>query len=187
MALLSPATRRLLLVLAAAALAAHALTASAQESPAAVERQVKAAFLYKFGGYVTWPENAFARADSPVVIGVAGADLLAEELSKVSAGRTVGERPITVRRVGRGETLSGVHILFAGSGAGRPADFIDPVRGRPVLTVTESESTWPSGSVVNFAVVDNRVRFDVALDAAEQNGLRLSALLLSVARQVKGR
>jgi hypothetical protein len=186
MASLSLAARRLLWYLCAGVLAALANSALAQESAAVVERQVKAAFLYKFGGYVTWPQNAFARPDSPLVIAVAGADALAEDLGKTVAGRTVGDRPVTVRRVARGDSLSGIHMLFVGSAAGRLADFIDPVRGRPVVVVTESEP-WPAGSIINFVVIDNRVRFDVAIDAAEQNGLRLSALLLSVARQVRGR
>jgi len=35
-------------------------------------------------------------------------------------------------------------------------------------------------------VVDDRVRFDVSLDAVQENGLKLSAALLSVAHSVDG-
>jgi hypothetical protein len=37
--------------------------------------------------------------------------------------------------------------------------------------------------VINF-LVEDRVRFDIARDAAERNGLQLSSQLLAVARQV---
>jgi hypothetical protein len=165
-----------------------ATRAVAQERPEQVERQVKAAFLYKFGGYVTWPEGTFQRPDSPVVIAIAGADALADELAKVVAGRTLGERPLTVRRIARPDAASGAHILFVGNGAGaRLAEFTDYGRGKPMLVVSESDGQWPPGCVINFVLVENRVRFDVSLAAAEQNGLKLSALLLSVARQVRGR
>src|SRR5438093_1310750 len=53
------------------------------DSPA--EYQVKAAFLYKFVGYVEWPPQVFARADSPLVIGVVGADALADALEQMAA------------------------------------------------------------------------------------------------------
>jgi hypothetical protein len=58
-----------------------------------VERQVKAAYLYKLAGYVEWPEKSFAGAASPLVIGVVDANTMADELSQVAAGRTVNGRP----------------------------------------------------------------------------------------------
>jgi hypothetical protein len=190
MALLNHAAVRSVRALALAAALAAAVAApraGAQERPE-LERQVKAAYLYKFGAYVSWPESASGRHDAPLVIGVAGADLLADELGRMVAGRSISDRPLTVRRVTRGEAAAGVHILFVGAGAGaRAAELIEAAKGRPVLVVGEFEANWPPGCVINFVAVDNRVRFDVALDAAEQNGLKVSAQLLSVARQVKGR
>ena len=53
----------------------------AQADAQADEYRVKAAFLYKFGSYIEWPSGSFARADSPVTIGVMGADALADELA----------------------------------------------------------------------------------------------------------
>jgi hypothetical protein len=69
---------------------------NAATSPA-LERRVKAAFLYKFLGYAEFPTGAFADAASPVVIGVAGADDLAAELARIVSGRTVNNRTIVVR------------------------------------------------------------------------------------------
>src|SRR5258708_37849678 len=42
------------------------------EGAQVLEQRVKAAFLFKFGGYVEWPDNVFAHKESPLVIGVAG-------------------------------------------------------------------------------------------------------------------
>jgi hypothetical protein len=166
----------------------HSTWAETDERPDVVERQVKAAFLYKFGGYVTWPSSAFARPDSPIVIGIAGADLLADEIVRLVAGRTIGKRPVAVQRLQRSDSLDGVHILFvASTDSKRFAELLTLAQGRPVLLVTESERGLPAGSAVNFVVADNRVRFDVSPAAAEHQGLKLSALLLSVARQVHER
>src|SRR5258708_26134718 len=57
------------------------------------EYRVKAAFLYKFGSYVEWPAASFARADSPVTIGVMGAAALAAELTQIVPGRSVNPPP----------------------------------------------------------------------------------------------
>ena len=151
------------------------------------QQQVEAAYLYKFGGYVTWPDNTFAAPDSPIVIGVAQADALAEELSALVAGHTIGNRPVVVRQIHDGGPLTGVNILFIGDGKSAEAgDLIEASRGRPILVVTEGADGLAAGGAVSFVVVDERVRFDVSLDAVQQNGLKLSALLLSVAHTVNG-
>jgi len=159
---------------------------AADESPQDIEQRVKAAFLFKFGGYVEWPERVFPRSDSPLVIGVAGADVLAEELSRITSGRTMNGRPVTVRRIRSGEQATGVHVLFVGrSEAGRLGELLPTTQGQPVLTVTETEKGLAQGSVINFVVVDNRVRFEVSLGAANRNGLRIGAPLLAVAQRVQ--
>jgi hypothetical protein len=53
-----------------------------------------------------------------------------------------------------------------------------------VLTVTESDNGLQQGSVINFRLVEDRVRFEVSLPAAEKCGLKLSSRLLSVAYHV---
>jgi hypothetical protein len=168
----------------AATAPAHAGEAQAAEVS---QQQVEAAYLYKFGGYVTWPDDVFAAPDSPLVIGVAGADPLAEELTALVAGHSIGNRPVQVRRIRDGGPLTGVHILFIGNDKSAEAgSLFDASRGKPILVVTEGADGLAAGSAVSFVVVDARVRFDVSLDAAQQNGLKLSALLLSVAHTVNG-
>jgi hypothetical protein len=159
---------------------------AADESPQDIEQRVKAAFLFKFGGYVEWPERVFPRGDSPLVIGVAGADVLPTELSRITSGRTMNGRPVVVRRVRSGEQVAGVHVLFISrSEAGRLGELLSTTQGQPVLTVTETEKGLAQGSVINFVVADNRVRFEVSLEAANRNGLRIGAPLLAVAQRVQ--
>src|SRR5258708_28320536 len=113
---------------------------AADESPQDIEQRVKAAFLFKFGGYVEWPERVFARSDSPLLIGVAGADVLAAELSRITAGRTMNGRPVTVRRARSGEQETGVQVLFISRSEGGPVGELPSTpQGQPVLTVTETE------------------------------------------------
>jgi len=155
---------------------------------AADEYRVKAAFLYKFGSYIEWPDGSFLRSDSPLVIGVTGADALADELARIVAGRNVNGRPVSVRRVRAGESIEGLHVLFIGrTDTRRLTEILAAAKGHPVLTVTESEEALQLGSMINFVVVDDKVRFDVALVPADPGSLRISARLLAVARKVMSR
>jgi len=156
-------------------------------SSQALERRVKAAFLYKFLGYAEFPAGAFPDPGSPVTIGVVGSEDMAAELSRVVAGRNVGGRPVVVRPLREGEGGNAVHLLFvAGSDSVRAGRVLKSAPAA-LLPVTECELGLQQGSVINFRIVDERVRFDVSLDSAERNNVKLSSRLLTVAnRVVKG-
>lgn len=157
-----------------------------QEDAETIEHQVKAAFLYKFAGYVDWPAASFARPDTPVTIAVIGAEPIATELAQAVTGRTVNDRSVTVKRLKAGESLAGVHILFVGKAEIARLNLLtQAARPRSILTVTESEGALAQGSVINFIMAERRVRFEIALDSAEKSGLKLSSRLLAVAQQVR--
>lgn len=179
------ATARLTALLALALLMVAAfLDATAAELQAS-EYRVKAAFVYKFGDYVEWPAEAFASPSAPITIGVVGADALADELARISAGRALGGRPVVVRKLRHGDSTAGMHMVFIGRADGRQlASALDATRGRAALTVTESTEGLRLGSMVNFVVVADKVRFDVALRPAEASRLKISSRLLAVARTV---
>jgi YfiR/HmsC-like len=170
-------------LLLAAALMAPA-TSLAQAGRAA-EAQVKAAFLYKFGGFIEWPPAAFAAPDSAFTIGVLGAEAVGAELDRAVAGRTVQGRQVAVRKLRRGDSLAGLHVLFVGQQeAARLGEILAGSERRAMLVVTESENALTQGSMINFVAVEDKVRFDVALPSAERGQLRISARLLAVARKV---
>jgi hypothetical protein len=148
------------------------------------ERNIKAAYLYKFAGYVQWPDIAPGSTE-PITIGVLGADAIAEELASVTVGRTVNDRPISVRRLGADRALDDLEILFIGADeGGRLPELLSATGQRPILTVTELEGALTSGSVINFVVSGERVRFEISLPAADSRELRLSSGLLAVAQRV---
>lgn len=170
----------------AAALALLAAPAMAENGQAAaLERKVKAAFLYKFLGYTEFPATVFSDAAAPVVIGVIGADELAAELARIVSGRTVQARPIAVRVIRDGEAPGAVHLLFVGgSDSARVKGVLKTAQPAPMLLVSEAENGLQQGSVINFKLVDERVRFDVSLEAADKHSVKLSSRLLTVANQV---
>ena len=163
--------------------------AAADPAPASLERRIKAEFLYKFLGYTEFPATAFASAGAPFVIGVLGADELAAELSRIVAGRSVQARAITVKILREHDAPAGVHLLFVGGAdsarvrsalkAGQNAG-----QNAPLLLVSESEHGLQHGSVINFKIVEERVRFDVSLEAADKHSVKLSSRLLTVANHV---
>ena len=148
------------------------------------EANVKAAFLYKFGSFVEWPVGAFSSADSPIVFGIAGADDVAAELERIASGRNLQGHPATVRRIKEGEGIPGVHVLFIGGNHANLRGLLREAQRPGTLVVTEIERGLELGSAVNFIVTDERVGFEVSVEAAERNGMKISSRMLNVARRV---
>jgi hypothetical protein len=150
------------------------------------EYRIKAAFLLKFVGFIDWPAATFDRADAPFVIGVLGGTPLGNELEQIAAGRQVNGHPVRVRQLGRGDAPTGVQVLFVGRTEGARLNAVAAADdGVPMLLVSEGDGALAQGSAINFVVVDDKVRFDVALRAINRAGLKISARLLAVARVVQ--
>ena len=165
---------------------AACLPAAAQSDPAALERRVKAAFLYKFADYVEWPDGTFPRPGAPITVGVAGDDEIAAELAQVAASRSVDGRPLQVRKLREGDSLAGVHVLFVGrADAARLLPLARATQSLPMLLVSDADAALNQGSIINFVIAGGRVRFEIALDNAERRGLKLSSRLLTVAQSVR--
>lgn len=149
----------------------------------ALEHEVKAAYLFRFLAFVEWPQSSFLRPDSPIVIGVLGDEAVLEELRAIVPGRVVQGRPVAAVRLRESASLAGVHVLFVGREASAQLARLAPTRA--ILVVSDAERGLDQGAVVNFVRAEGRVRFEVAVDAAEQRELRISSRMLAVASNVR--
>jgi hypothetical protein len=180
--------RALVLLLLALLCGGRAWPADTSVDEAVAERRIKVAYLYRFAGYVEWPEGAFARPDTPLSIGVWGDDELAEDLAQLVAARTVEGRHLMVRSLKAPESFDGLHVVFvARSRMARLGEVLDtgPVRG--TLVVTDAKGALARGSVLNFVQVDGQIRFEVSLEEARRRDLKLSSRLVAVSNNLSGR
>jgi YfiR/HmsC-like len=169
------------------ACAVGAPSASAQAAPpvAASERSVKAAYLYRFLSYVEWPA-AVLPAGAPLVIGLLGAEDVAQELEQIVRNRPGDDRPVALRRLGAGDSWIGVHVLYLGEdGIARAQQVMKALHDRSVLTVSDGDRAVERGIIIGLVQVDSRLRFEVNAEAAERSGLKLSSRLLTVALRVR--
>jgi uncharacterized protein DUF4154 len=173
-----------------ALLAAALCTLSAAAAPSLAagvysEDAVKAAFLYRFAGYVEWPSTA--ASSEPFTIAVLRADAVAEELQRFLPGRLVGGRAVRVRVIKSIQELDDAQMLYIGPALQDSLHSLLARLGkRAVLVVTDDEHGLARGGMINFISVDRRIRFEVSLLASDRAGLKISAELLSVAARVEG-
>jgi hypothetical protein len=152
----------------------------------ASEYAVKAAYLYHFVQYVTWPSEAFQNRDSPVAVGILGKDPFGDVIDRAFEGRRAMGRRIVVRRVTLAEAAR-CHVLFMGrENRVTLSRWLDALKSKPVLSVTESPETPASGAAINFVMEGNTVRYEVDMETVAQSGLEIAAPMLVSAKRVLG-
>ena len=177
---------RLLITMAIVILPSLGFEAQAQDSSVSSEYLIKAGFIYNFANLVQWPSNAFAQPDSPIVIGILGEDPFGIVLDRVLAGKRVNGRVFLVKRLKSVVDLKECHILFVSSSElAHLAEAIHLVKGMPILTIGEIPGFAKRGGIINLVLEDNKVHFEVNVEAAKEADLTISSRLLALARIVQ--
>ncbi|MGH7544657.1 MAG: YfiR family protein, partial [Gemmatimonadota bacterium] len=162
--------------------AAGGLAAQASRAP---ESQVKAVFLFNFAQFVEWPPEAFAGPDTPLVIGVLGADPFEGFLDRTVLGEELRGRPFQVRRYRSADEITTCHILFIGARDGeRVEQILRRLATRPILTVGDEDRFTERGGMIRFVTDQNRIRLRINVEAAQAAGLTISSKLLRLAEIV---
>jgi hypothetical protein len=173
----------LLVMTFGAVLLLPARPSSAQDK--SLEYAVKATYLYKFIPFIAWPGNIFVSPASPFDICIAGDTNFGILVSNAVAGQSVDRHAIAVRRVTTLAEEGSCQVLFIGGDDPTVMNAsLGAVRGKPVLTVTDAAPRGEHG-VVNFVLLDDRVRFEIDLGQAARNGIAISSKLLSLAATVQ--
>lgn len=147
------------------------------------EYEVKAAFLYNFAKFTEWPR---ATAGKGLRFCVLGRDPFGAALDAL-ADKTVRDRPIEVAHgIDAGEAKS-CDLLFMHEPDGEPRDAaLQLLAGAPILTIGDQPGFVRGGGMIEMVMVENRVQFEVNLDAVQSAKLKISAQLLKLARRTVG-
>jgi hypothetical protein len=158
----------------------------AQDAP--TENQVKAAFLFNFVKFIEWPADSFRDSGGRVRLCVLGEGPFEAELERITAGKVVNGRALEVVAVKQAERSAHCHVVFVNSSASARLlrKTLAELRGGPMLTVGESPEFTRQGGVIRLLLLDNRIRFEINLEAAEHAELKISSKLLALAQSVRG-
>ncbi len=160
--------------------------AQVSDSSDSSEYLIKAGFIYNFAKFVDWPATAFAQ---PIVIGILGTDPFGNLIDRIVENKKIGARGFVVKRLKWNTDLKDLKeckILFVGaSEKAHIDDVVQIVKSLPILTVGETPGFAERGGVIRFVLEDNRVRFEINVEAAHQADLTISSRLLTLARIIQ--
>jgi hypothetical protein len=159
--------------------------AAERSAPLSGEYQVKAAFVYNFIKFVTWPSGE-ASTGGAVRLCILGDLPDAAPFFDLNGQEIMGKR-LHIVQLREPQEAPTCQILFLSSSLSRRLpENLELVRGSPVLTVGDTDGYAQRGVMINMYIENKRVRFEINAETAGQAGLRISTKLLSLAGTVHG-
>lgn len=150
------------------------------------EFEVKAAFLFNFAKFVDWQPDLFPAPDTALKICVIGENPFGPEFAQSMEGKIVQGRKLQLFNVQDVQQARSCQILYIASSNRREVlEILKGVSEARILTVGDNSDFARSGGVISFVLENNRVRFDINVEAAERAGLKLSSKLLGVATIIR--
>lgn len=157
-------------------------TAPVQAQPAedTLALQVKAAFLFNFVKFATWPATKFSTSSDPIILCVLEPDPFGAILDITLKNKSVNDRKLVLRRSTRATDLRNCHLVYLGaSDSSTLSAELRQLSGNSILLVHDNPETLPGGGI-RFLVADRKIRFEVNLAAIERESLQLSSKLLAL-------
>lgn len=155
-----------------------------------LEIRVKAALLFRFLQFTSWPEARFASAGSAIEICAIVGSRWGNALDVLQT-RKLKERNIHVsyhKPAASGknmEALSGCHALLISDADTNVVPVLKALSKNAILTVGEGREFLDKGGMVGFLRNDNKVQFAVNLLQVRATGVNLDANMLAYAYEVK--
>lgn len=142
---------------------------------------VKVAFLFNVLKFIEWP--AETRQDA-FNLCTSDKDAFGDKFL-VLRGKTIDGKPINLFQGVGIDALKTCHLVFVGARE-NPTGIMRKLKGLPVVTISDKTGFVGEGGMVGLVLEDNRLKFEVNLQATKQSGIRIFATLLKLAKTVVG-
>jgi hypothetical protein len=149
------------------------------------EYQVKAAFLLNFARFVEWPPQNFASPTDSIDVCILGPDPFGEAIDEMVKDKLVSGRRLQVRRLREAAQASGCEVVFVNAIEARNKVQLSKELSWGMLTVSDGKDFAHQGGIVTLVMQQNRVGFEINVEAADRAGLKISSKLLSLATIVR--
>ncbi|HTR82092.1 MAG TPA: YfiR family protein [Bacteroidota bacterium] len=150
-----------------------------------VEYRFKAVYILNFLQFVEWPDSAFPNQDAPIVLAVLGEDPFGKVLDETVQSEKIGARSIVVKRFHSLGEFSPCQVLFVSSSEKESFhSVLRRIGDSSTLTVSDMDDFGGQGGGIGFFMDNNKLRFEINMQALKVADLKASSKLLRLARVI---
>ncbi len=144
----------------------------------------KAVFTINFIRYIGWPEAA---KQGDFVIGVIKNKEVSDWLRSLSKGKKFGYQNVVIKEFKSPAEVTYCQVIYIPANVNlskNASTIIDNLGDKNTLVVTEKEGATKFGSMINFVVRNNKLKFEIHKANASKNGLQISSKLGTMASAI---
>jgi len=137
----------------------------------------KAVFTTNFIRYIGWPETA---RQGDFIIGVIRDKEMADYFKGLSNGKKFGFQNIVVKEFKSPDEVEYCQVLFIPATVNlskKASMIIDKLGRKNSLIITEKNGATKYGSMINFVIKDDKLKFEISKSNAAKFGLQISSKL----------
>jgi len=150
------------------------------------ERLFKAAFIYNFAKFTTWPEKS-ENKNNKLILCTLGKNELTNDLKRLG-GKTVKGRQVVIKVVEKKYPVESCQILYiANTEKNNYVNVIKKLKNKPVLTISDLNDFAKKGGIIQFYRKQGKTRLVINLNVARHAGLEISSRLLILANVINSR
>lgn len=144
----------------------------------------KSVFTLNFIRYIGWPD---ATKEGDFVIGVIRNKEVADWLKNQSKGKKFGFQNVVIKEFKSADEVTNCQVVFVSSSINmskHASTIVDKCGGKNTLIISEKEGATNYGSMINFVVRDDKLKFELHKANASKFGLQISSKLEGMASAI---
>lgn len=144
----------------------------------ATGNQLRTLFVKRMIKYVLWPEGVAPKKGEPFIIAATDARKLQPYFTeyKGSSNFKLVQWPAKKCHV----------LILTGTSERSVAAILKNISGKPILTIGQNPANLRMGVMVNFIMLNGKLKFQINPEAADRVGLTISSRLLNLAQIYSG-
>jgi hypothetical protein len=140
------------------------------------EYVLKAAFLYRFTDYVDWGNT---NGGDDFTIAILGRSAITPPLIEIAKEKKVLGKRIVVKEYDDVNDIGACQVLFVSNSYKSDIESVVSKLGdKPILLIAEQPDACAKGATINFLISENKLKFEININAAAGAGLKISSDLL---------
>ena len=134
--------------------------------------KVKAVFLFKFAGYITWPQG-----NQNLTLCTYGSNPFGSLLAKTGH---LQKEPMKIKNIRSGGSINSCNILYIAKNTNAPN-----TKGKSILTVSEASKFAQKGGTIEMRETDERMGLVINVKVLKSSNLEASSRLLDIATLIR--
>ena len=148
--------------------------------------KTETAFIYQFTKYIDWPRAITDSQNGDFVISIVGNSPILKPLEELARLKTIKGKKITLQVYPDGTSVEKSNIvIIALPDEPLLQQTLKKTRGTSALIISHAPHFGKKGSMINFFMEQDQLRFEVNLEAIKKEQIEISSQLLNLARLVK--